>query len=165
MALRDLNKVDAKYATTGPNSTSLNQTLPVAAATAFRCVTDPEAYPEWTGNRFGWTSDEPHGVGSTRTIIARGSKTFETITDWKPGRRLAVRYDKTKNPLQAFGAEYVFEPAGGNSCELTFTFAFAWYGVSSIVMNPIYKRMVAAQMATALKKLAALLESESRQWE
>lgn len=165
MALRTLNKVDANYATTGPNSTTISQALPVSAATAFRCVTDPDAYPQWMGNRFGWTSDGPHQAGSTRTIIARGSKTFETITEWRPGRRFALRFDKTKSPLQAFGADYVFEPAGGDNCELSFSFAFAWYGISRAVMTPIYKKMITAQMTTALTKLEDLLRADSSPWE
>ena len=62
--LRDLRKVDADFATSGPNVTKLRQHVAVPAADLFRCLEDGPAWNEWLGIDVEWTSEKPFGAVS-----------------------------------------------------------------------------------------------------
>ena len=116
--MRELSSVDADYATMGPNQTTLRQPIAVPATTLFNCLANGPAWKEWLGIDVEWTSPEPHGVGTTRTVTTTGVTIEEFFLTWDEGARMAFRFDRTTMPMQSFAEHYECTPRGDGACEL-----------------------------------------------
>lgn len=162
--MRELAEVDAGYATTGPNQTTLRQAIPGSADALFRCLEDGPAWKRWLGIEVHWTSPRPFGVGTTRTVKARGNTIEEYFTAWEPGRRMAFRFERTTLPMAAFAEDYVIEATGDNTCELAWSHAYDWGGPLESLFAPLFGKVFVGQGRRALRKLAKLIETEGAAW-
>ena len=113
--MRELTPVDADYATIGPNQNTIRQPISVPTATLFNCLADGPAWKEWLGIDVEWTTPEPHGVGTTRTVTTGGQTIEEHFLSWDDGERLSFRFDRCTLPVQAFAEHYECTPRGENS--------------------------------------------------
>jgi hypothetical protein len=71
-----------------------------------------------------WTSPQPRGVGTTRTVTMRGNIIGdEEFLAWEPFTHMAFRFNQsTSNAISAFAEDYrVAETPGG--CHLTWVMA------------------------------------------
>jgi hypothetical protein len=76
--------------------------------------------------RVTWTSPTPHGVGSARSVRTRAglSEIKEMFLRWEEGRRMSFFVSESTLPFfRRLAEDYVIEPAGPSSCELTWTIA------------------------------------------
>ena len=70
-----------------------------------------------------WTSPEPRGVGTTRTVKMRGIVGDEEFIAWEPFTHMAFRFNECSAPVFAALAEdYRVEVIPGG-CRLTWTMA------------------------------------------
>lgn len=159
-AMRELRSVDAAYPTDGPNQRTIRQQIPVPSRTLFNCLADGPAWKEWLGIDVEWTTPEPRGVGTTRTITGNGQAIDEYFFTWDDGERMAFRFDRCTLPLAAFAERYECIANGDDSCELVWSYAFEWTGRFAPIHGKTFGAFFAFNGRRALKKLAKLLEND-----
>ena len=119
--MRDLRKVGAEYLDSAPVRGTLTQDIPASAAATFRALEDAESWPEFIGpiTAVTWTSPEPFGVGTTRTITGKGTSIDEEFWGWEDGRSMGFCFTSANVPVfAAFAEEWRVEPTGDDSCRL-----------------------------------------------
>jgi hypothetical protein len=162
--MRELDKVDADYPLTGPNHTELRQRIGVGHTALWNCLADGEAWKEWLGIDVEFTTPEPHGPGTTRTVTT-GRQTFEEcFFTWSDGSEMSFRFDRATLPLKAFGEHYACEPRGDGACELVWSYAYEWGGPLPQIAGRLFGIGFALNGKRGLKKLAKLLETEGDRW-
>jgi carbon monoxide dehydrogenase subunit G len=79
-----------------------------------------------------WTSPEPYGVGTTRTVTMRGGIVAdEEFLAWEPFSRMTFRFNSsTSNAIAAFAEEYRVIDTG-TGCHLTWIMAVAPRGAAA----------------------------------
>jgi uncharacterized protein YndB with AHSA1/START domain len=82
----------------------------------FDIFADGESWPRWFAgiSRVEWTSPEPKGVGTTRTVTLGSATMFEHFLAWERGRRFTFRFEAMTRPMFRAGIEdYRLEDLGG----------------------------------------------------
>ena len=108
-------------------------TSPITPEQLFEVLADAESWPHWATviTKVTWTSPEPRGVGTTRTVSMRGGIVGdEEFLAWEPFTHMAFRFNEsTSNAIAAFAEDYrVVETAGG--CHLTWVMAMKPNGLA-----------------------------------
>jgi carbon monoxide dehydrogenase subunit G len=110
----------------------------------FEVLADAQSWPHWATviTKVVWTSPEPRGVGTTRTVSMRGNIVGdEEFIAWEPFSRMAFRFNQsTSNAISAFAEDYrVVQTADG--CHLTWVMAIKPNGMAGrlgmIVGKPV----------------------------
>ena len=158
--IHDMTAVDADFASTGPNHNSISIALGVPASTAFNCLADGPAWAEWLGVAVEWTSPEPFGIGTTRTVVVKGQTIEEYFVAWEPDHRMNFRFDRSTMPVSAFAEDYRVDATGDNSCELVWNYAYEWNGPLQAIAPRVFGAGFAFNGRRAFKKLKTLLESD-----
>ena len=72
-----------------------------------------------------WTSPQPYGVGTTRTMRVAGLLVIaEQYFRWEDGRRKSFAVTAANLPLfESFGEDYLVEELGPETCRFTWTMA------------------------------------------
>lgn len=120
--MRTLRVVDPTFLDNAPVTDQLQQSLPVSAEAAFRCLEDGDAWSEWIDGieSVDWTSPKPYGIGTTRTVHLKPGPVEEEFFAWEDGRRMAFYFVRASIPVfGAFAEDYVLEPRGEDGCLLT----------------------------------------------
>lgn len=119
---------DPSFYDEAPVRMSFPVTLPVTPAVLFDVFRDPASWPRWARGigTVVWTSPEPYGVGTTRTVIFWGGmRVYETFTAWEDGRRMDFQFTGTTQEVwRRFGERYVVDDHGDGTCTLTWTVAY-----------------------------------------
>ncbi|BBX93010.1 SRPBCC family protein [Mycolicibacterium boenickei] len=107
--------------------------LAITAEQLFEVLSDETSWPHWATviTNVEWTSPEPRGVGTTRTVTMRGHIVGdEEFLAWEPFSHMAFRFNtSTSNAISAFAEDYrVVETAGG--CHLTWVMAMKPSGLA-----------------------------------
>jgi carbon monoxide dehydrogenase subunit G len=89
-------------------------------------LSDAESWPHWASviTKVTWTSPEPRGIGTTRTVHMRGGIVGdEEFLAWEPFCHMAFRFNRAStNSIAAFAEDYrVVETPGG--CHLSWVMA------------------------------------------
>ena len=100
--------------------------LAITGEQLFEVLSDETSWPHWATviTNVEWTSPEPRGVGTTRTVTMRGHIVGdEEFLAWEPFSHMAFRFNtSTSNAISAFAEDYrVVETADG--CHLTWVMA------------------------------------------
>jgi len=102
--------------------------LDAPSAEVFDVFADGESWPKWfeAVQRVVWTSPEPKGVGTTRTVSLWVAPLKVTVHErflvWDPGRRFTFRFEGVSLPLFDAGVEdYWLEDLSEGRCRLTYT--------------------------------------------
>ena len=100
--------------------------LAITAEQLFEVLSDETSWPHWATviTNVEWTSAEPRGVGTTRTVTMRGNIVGdEEFLAWEPFSHMAFRFNtSTSNAISAFAEDYrVVETPQG--CHLTWVMA------------------------------------------
>jgi carbon monoxide dehydrogenase subunit G len=119
-------RVGLDYLDTAPFRFVSKVDLEITPEQLFQVLADAESWPHWATviTKVVWTSPEPRGVGTTRTVSMRGNIVGdEEFITWEPFSRMAFRFNQsTSNAIAAFAEDYrVVETAGG--CHLTWVMA------------------------------------------
>ncbi|MBX7434043.1 SRPBCC family protein [Mycobacterium sp. Y57] len=100
--------------------------LAITPEQLFDVLADETSWPRWASviTEVTWTSPEPRGVGTTRTVDMRGGITGdEEFLAWEPFTRMAFRFNEsTTNSISAFAEDYRVEPTA-TGCHLTWIMA------------------------------------------
>jgi hypothetical protein len=108
-------------------------TLAISSEQLFAVLGDAECWPHWATviTKVVWTSPEPRGVGTTRTVTMRGGIVgHEEFIAWEPFSHMAFRFNEsTSGAISAFAEDYrVVQTPGG--CHLTWVMAIKPKGVA-----------------------------------
>ncbi|MDT7755595.1 MAG: hypothetical protein QOH27_1493 [Mycobacterium sp.] len=107
--------------------------LAITPEQLFEVLGDAASWPHWAMviTKVVWTSPEPRGVGTTRTVTMRGNIVGdEEFIAWEPYSHMAFRFNQSNsNAISAFAEDYrVVETAEG--CHLTWVMAMKPSGLA-----------------------------------
>ena len=162
LKLRDLEPVDADYVTSGPNANEMTQTINKPADVVFRALEDGPAWKEWLGMNVEWTSPEPFGVGTTRTVTGNGQTIEEYFLEWEDGKRMRFRFDRATLPVSAFAEDWSVRSTGDDTCEVSWKYAYEWGGPLPGVLGKGFDKFFEFNGKRSLRKLAEFMENTDR---
>ena len=122
----------------------------------FEILEDSDAWPRWLTalDDVTWTSSDPKGVGTTRTVTIGGNFIAdEEFIVWEADRRMAFRFTTCSRAVfRAFAEDYRIVPTD-NGCRLT------WSVVARprILPAPLLK-IAAPILAVGLRRYLANLQ-------
>ncbi len=127
-------RVDLSFIAEAPFRFVSTVDLAITPEQLFEVLGDAESWPHWATviTKVTWTSPEPRGVGTTRTVSMRGNIVgSEEFLAWAPYSHMAFRFnDSTTNSIGAFAEDYrVTETAGG--CHLVWVMAMKPAGLAA----------------------------------
>lgn len=100
--------------------------LPVPARRAFPVLEDPASWPVWFRGirKVTWTSPQPFGVGTTRTVVLDLLTVREHFFRWEAPHRMSFYLTEMSLPVASVLAEdYLLEDLDGDRCRFTYTVA------------------------------------------
>lgn len=89
----------------------------------FDLFADGQSWPKWFPGirRVEWTSPEPKGVGTTRTVTLTTATVYEHFLVWDRGKRFTFRFEGANRPLFRAGIEdYRLEPQGAGRTRFSY---------------------------------------------
>ena len=147
--------VGLDYLETAPVRFANTVAVALSPEELFGVLARADTWPRWASviTHVDYTSPEPHGVGTTRTVTMRGGLVAEeTFLAWEPGRRLAFRFDAVStSALAAFLEVYTIE-ATPTGCDLTWSLAQELQGPSKVV-TPLTRPLTNAVFRRFLRNL------------
>jgi carbon monoxide dehydrogenase subunit G len=103
---------------------ALGVEIPVRPDQLFEILEDAQAWPRWLTaiTKVTWTSPDPKGIGTTRTVEIRGAFVAdEEFIVWETNRRMAFRFTGCSRPIfRSFAEDYRIESTD-NGCRLTWS--------------------------------------------
>lgn len=132
--MHQCERVDLEFIETAPFRFVSTVDLAITPEQLFEVLADAESWPHWATviTEVTWTSPEPRGVGTTRTVKMRGGIVGnEEFLAWKPYSRMAFRFNEASTgSIAAFAEDYrvVQTPQG---CHLTWVMAMKPNGVAA----------------------------------
>ncbi len=118
--------VDLSFVDTAPFRFRNSVDLAVTPEQLFEVLADAESWPRWASviTKVTWTSPDPRGVGTTRTVDMRGGMVGnEEFLAWEPFTRMAFRFNEcSTQAVAAFAEDYRVEVIPGG-CRLTWIMA------------------------------------------
>jgi hypothetical protein len=118
--------VDLSFIDTAPFRFRNSVDLAITPEQLFEVFADAESWPRWATviTKVTWTSPEPRGVGTTRTVHMRGGIVGnEEFLAWEPFTHMAFRFNEcSTRAVAAFAEDYRVEVIPGG-CRLTWTMA------------------------------------------
>ena len=119
-------RVDLSFIETAPFRFRNSIDLAITPEQLFEVLADAASWPRWATviTKVTWTSPEPRGVGTTRTVDMRGGIVGnEEFLAWEPFTRMAFRFNEcSTQAVAAFAEDYRVEATPGG-CRLTWTMA------------------------------------------
>jgi carbon monoxide dehydrogenase subunit G len=136
MVMHPCERVDVSFVDTAPYRFVSTVDLAITPEQLFEVLADASSWPHWASviTNVTWTSPEPRGVGTTRTVHMRGGIVgAEEFLVWEPFSRMAFRFNEANtSSIAAFAEDYqVVSTATG--CHLTWVMAMKPNGVASRV--------------------------------
>jgi len=154
-AMHPCERVGLEFFESAPYRIVHTADFPVPPARLFEVLSDGAAWPQWfeVVKSATWTSPEPHGVGSTRTVVMNGNVTAtEEFIAWEPHRHLAFRFNECNSARVRGSAEEYRIETSADGCRLTWT--MAQYPVtSSRLMTKLAKHLMDKACRRALVSL------------
>jgi Polyketide cyclase / dehydrase and lipid transport len=119
-------RVDVSFIDSAPFRFRNSVDLAITPEQLFEVLGDAESWPRWASviTKVTWTSPEPRGVGTTRTVDMRGGIVGnEEFLAWEPFSHMAFRFNEcSTRAVAAFAEDYRVEVIPGG-CRLTWTMA------------------------------------------
>jgi uncharacterized protein YndB with AHSA1/START domain len=118
----------------------------------FEVLARADTWPRWASVITGvtYTSPEPYGVGTHRTVTMRGGLIGdEEFLAWEPGKHLAFRFNTAStSAIGAFIEEYLIVPTA-TGCDLTWKLGQELNGpsrhftaISTPISNAMFRRFL-----------------------
>ena len=120
-------RVDLSFIDDAPYRFVSKVDLAISPEQVFEVLADETSWPNWATviTNVTWTSPEPRGVGTTRTVAMRGGIVGDVgappacggeFLAWEPFRHMAFRFNSAStNSIAAFAEDYRVEPRPGGS--------------------------------------------------
>ena len=153
--LKPMKQVGEEYLATAKQS-SAKHFFPYPPEIVWAALLDGEAWTEWLPiTKVTWTSPQPFGVGTTRTVEINAQAIDEYFFAWEEGRRMAFRFEAASLPVSAGVEDYVVEPVEGG-CELR------WSGKVSgfLFLGAVITAGLRKGLQDGMPKLEALIARE-----
>lgn len=154
------SKVDEAYLAGAKARPAAVHAFPFPASAVWAALLDARAWTEWLPiSKVTWTSPQPFGVGTTRTVEIGEQIVEETFFGWEDGKRMAFRFERSTLPVSAAVEDYsVVETPGG--CELR------WTGRASapLFLGWLITRQLTASVQAGLPKLEALIAADPKRF-
>jgi Polyketide cyclase / dehydrase and lipid transport len=158
-------RVDVSFTETAPYRFCNSVDLAITPEQLFEVLADAESWPHWASviTKVTWTSPEPRGVGTTRTVDMRGGIVGdEEFLVWEPFTRMAFRFNEcSTRAVAAFAEDYRVEVIPGG-CRMTWTLAQQPAGPAKLAMfvarpllNLAFRRFLANLRRYTDKRFAA----------
>jgi Polyketide cyclase / dehydrase and lipid transport len=130
-------RVELRFTENAPYRLRNAVELAITPEQLFEVLADAQSWPRWASviTNVTWTSPEPRGVGTTRTVKMRGGITGnEEFIAWEPFTRMAFRFnDCSTRYVGAFAEDYQVQAIPGG-CRLTWTMALQPAGPARLTM-------------------------------
>lgn len=132
--MQPCERVDLGFIESAPFRFVSTVDLAITPEQLFEVLADAESWPHWATviTEVTWTSPEPRGVGTTRTVKMRGGIVgHEEFLAWDPYRHMAFRFNEASTgSIAAFAEDYrvVQTPQG---CHLTWVMAMKPNGAAA----------------------------------
>jgi carbon monoxide dehydrogenase subunit G len=130
-------RVGLDFLETAPFRFSNSVDLAITPEQLFEVLGDAESWPRWASviTKVTWTSPEPRGVGTTRTVKMRGGIVGdEEFLAWEPFSHMAFRFNEcSTRSVAAFAEDYRVENIPGG-CRMTWTLAQKPAGPAKLAM-------------------------------
>lgn len=138
-ALHPCDPVDLAWIDAAPHRFTNSVDLAITPAQLFEVLADAAAWPRWAKaiTKVEWTTPEPRGVGTRRTVSMRGGLVgAEEFLAWEEHRLMAFRFNEaSEKRIKAFAERYdVVATADG--CRLTWTLALEVTGAARVTLAP-----------------------------
>ncbi|MGV0603675.1 SRPBCC family protein [Mycolicibacterium sp. XJ1904] len=134
MPMQQCERVDLGFIENAPFRFVSTVDLAITPEQLFEVLADAESWPHWATviTEVTWTSPEPRGIGTTRTVKMRGGIVGdEEFLAWEPYSRMAFRFNEASTgSIAAFAEDYrvVQTPRG---CHLTWVMAMKPNGAAA----------------------------------
>jgi hypothetical protein len=119
-------RVSVSFTETAPYRFTNSVDLAITPEQLFEVLADAQSWPHWASviTNVTWTSPEPRGVGTTRTVDMRGGIVGdEEYLVWEPFSRMAFRFNQcSTRAVAAFAEDYRVKVIPGG-CRMTWTLA------------------------------------------
>src|SRR4029077_11162361 len=115
--------VDTSFFDTAPMRFKNVVELDASAAMVFAIFDDEQSWPQWFRaiHKVVWTSNRPHGVGSTRTVSLLTTTIYEHFFRWEQNRRCSFYLTGASMPLaHAFAEDYLLEEMAPGKTRFTY---------------------------------------------
>jgi hypothetical protein len=142
MVMHACERVGLDFIDNAPTVFRNSVELAITPEQLFEVLADAESWPRWAPviTKVTWTSPEPRGVGTTRTVKMRGIVGDEEFIAWEPFSHMAFRFNESSTRYTAaFAEDYRVQVIPGG-CRLTWTMALKPVGparVSMVVFGPL----------------------------
>ena len=144
--------VGIDFVDTAPHRYANSIDLAITPDQLFEVLGDADAWPRWAGviTKVVWTTPEPRGVGTRRTVTMRGGLVGdEEFLAWQPPAMMSFRFNEASTrTVKAFAERYDVVPTP-DGCRLTWTLALDVRGPSrwgmplgKPVMNAVFRRFL-----------------------
>lgn len=130
--------------------------FPFPANMVWKALLDGPAWTEWLPiTKVTWTSEQPYGPGTTRTVEVGDQVIEETFFIWEEGRRMAFRFERSSLPVSAAVEDYKLVDVEGG-CEMH------WSGKASapLFLGGIVTGQLTKGLREGMPKLEALIASD-----
>jgi carbon monoxide dehydrogenase subunit G len=134
MVMHLCERVDLAFIGSAPFRFVSTVDLAITPEQVFEVLADAESWPHWASviTNVTWTSPEPRGVGTTRTVTMRGGIVGdEEFLAWEPFSHMAFRFNEASTgSIAAFAEDYRLVPTEGGS-HLTWVMAMKPNGLAA----------------------------------
>ncbi|MEE4349191.1 MAG: SRPBCC family protein [Pacificimonas sp.] len=132
--------------------------FPYPPQMVWNALLDAKAWSEWLKaiERVEWTSPQPWGVGTTRTVhVSGGNRIEEVFFAWDQCERMAFYFDRTTLPISAGIEDYTVRKAPGGS-------ELVWTGKASapLILGWVITKGLTKGIASGLPDLEKLIASD-----
>lgn len=137
--LHPCDRVDLAFIDTATHRFSNSVDLAITPAQLFEVLADATSWPHWASviTDVEWTTPEPRGVGTMRTVTMRGGLLgAEEFIAWEEHTLLAFRFNEaSEKRIKAFAERYDVVPTA-DGCRLTWTLAMDVTGAARFTLAP-----------------------------
>jgi carbon monoxide dehydrogenase subunit G len=134
MAMKPCERVGLDFIAHAPFRFVSTVDLTITPQQVFEVLDDAESWPQWATaiTKVTWTSPQPHGIGTTRTVDMRGGIVGdEEFLAWEPHSHMAFRFNEASTgSIAAFAEDYRIAPTA-SGCNVTWVMAMKPKGVAA----------------------------------
>jgi carbon monoxide dehydrogenase subunit G len=132
MAMHQGERVGLDFIDNAPFRFVSTVDLDITPEQLFEVLDDADSWPQWATaiTKVTWTSPQPHGIGTMRTVDMRGGIVGnEEFLAWEPHSHMAFRFNEAStNSIAAFAEDYRIVPTA-SGCHLTWVMAMKPKGI------------------------------------
>lgn len=147
--------VDASFFDTAPMRFTNVVELDAAPERVFAIFDDENSWPQWFRaiHKVVWTSNRPHGLGATRTVMLAMVTADERFFRWEQDRGFSFYLTGVSLPLaHAFAEDYQLEEVVPGKTRFTYRVAIE-PRLALAVGGPIARNYFGSMFASACKSL------------